>query len=305
MKKGSHQNLAHAHPCSPLESSDRTEGQNDRVIPDRNPPIWDFGTNLVENAPGDYTAGDKARGAWQFSGAQGYRILGIVLRNCHNEAVDCGGIRYYETTTNLCIKSCLFESNDVGITGGAQDSQAVIEYCEFNANGKTNAPSSAPTHNIYIYGGYLTMRYCFLHDSRQGQNFHIRCRQSTLEYNWFARAANYERDLMSDDDFGNDYDSPPYSQTMVFRGNVIVQNKNPGNHSQVIAIYNDEEISGLTMNLAATYNTFIGTYGTSQFVHVSNADGTSMNAALSDNIISGTTVPYYIEDTTNGTEAGG
>jgi hypothetical protein len=30
-----------------------------------------------------------------------------------------------------------------------------------------------------------------------------------------------------------------------------------------------------------------------------------MNAALSDNIISGTTVPYYIEDTTNGTEAGG
>ena len=26
-----------------------------------NPPVWDFGTNLVDNAPGDYTAGDRAR----------------------------------------------------------------------------------------------------------------------------------------------------------------------------------------------------------------------------------------------------
>src|SRR5689334_8770954 len=33
------------------------------------PPIWDFGTTLVENAPGSYTAGDRGRGGWQFSGA--------------------------------------------------------------------------------------------------------------------------------------------------------------------------------------------------------------------------------------------
>ncbi len=172
-----------------------------------NPPVWDFGTNLVDNAPGDYTAGDTARGAWQFSGASGYTISGIVFKNCRNKAVNCSGIRYYETTTNLYIKSCLFVSNDVGITGGTQDSQARIEFCEFNRNGNTKASSSAPTHNIYIYGGYLTMRYCYLHDSVQGQNFHIRCRQSTLEYNWFARAANYEGDLMSDDDFGEGYDN--------------------------------------------------------------------------------------------------
>ena len=269
-----------------------------------NPPVWDFGTNFVDNAPGDYTGGDTARGGWQFSGAQGYIISGIVFKNCRNKAVDCGGIRYYETTTNLYIKSCLFMSNDVGITGGTQDSQATIEFCEFNANGNTKAPSSAPTHNIYIYGGYLAMRYCYLHDSVQGQNFHIRCRQSTLEYNWFARAANYEGDLMSDDDFGEGYDSAPYSQTMILRGNVIVQNKSPGNHSQVIAIYNDESIDGLTMSVHALYNTFIGTYGSSQFVHVSNADGTSMNTEISDNIISGTTVPYYIEDTSNGSASG-
>ncbi len=31
-----------------------------------NPPVWDFGKTLVENAPGSYTADDKGRGCWQF-----------------------------------------------------------------------------------------------------------------------------------------------------------------------------------------------------------------------------------------------
>src|SRR5262249_45267383 len=128
----------------------------------------------------------------------------------------------------------------------------------------------------------------------------IRCRYSTLEYNWFARAANYEGDLMSDDDFANGDGTAPFFQTMISRGNVLVQNNSPGNHSQVIAIFNDEQIAGLTMSVHALYNTFIGTYGSSQFVHISNANGivTTMNAEISDNIISGTTVPYFIEDTT-------
>jgi len=266
-----------------------------------NPPVWDFGTNLVDNAPGSYTAGDRARGGWQFSGAQNYTLSGIVFRNCRNAAKDCGGIRYYETTSNLFIKNCYFISNDVGMTGGTQDSQATVEFCEFNANGNTNAPASAPTHNIYIYGGYLTMRYCFLHDSVQGQNFHIRCRVATLEYNWFARAANYEGDLMSDDDFTS---SGPYSQTLILRGNVIVQNSSPGNHSQVIAIFNDESTPNLTMNVQVLYNTFVGAYGSSQFVHLSNADGTPMNAQISDNIIYDTTVPYYIESAPAGSASG-
>ncbi|MGA2747209.1 MAG: hypothetical protein ABSG59_00425 [Verrucomicrobiota bacterium] len=259
-----------------------------------NPPVWDFGTNLVDNAPGDYTGGDKARGAWQFSGAQNYSISGIVFRNCRNSAADCGGIRYYETTSNLYIKDCVFTLNDNGMTGGTQNSQATVEFCEFNANGNTNAPSSAPTHNLYIYGGYFTMRYCFVHDSVQGQNFHIRCRNATLEYNWFARAANYEGDLMSDDDFSGE--AGPFQQTLTLRGNVIVQNALPGNHSQVIALYNDAGLSGLTLSLVCLYNTFVGNGGSSAFVHVSNADGTAMSAQISDSIISGTTVATLIGD---------
>jgi hypothetical protein len=145
------------------------------------------------------------------------------------------------------------------------------------------------------------LRYCYVHDPVQGQNFHIRCRSAVLEYNWFARANSYEGDLMSDDDFSG---AGPFSQTMTLRGNIIVQKTSPLNNSQVIAIYNDAGLSGLTLNLRALYNTFAGNGGAAAFVHVSNADHTPMNAELSDNIISGTTLPFLIEDTGNGIVTG-
>jgi len=91
-----------------------------------NPPVWDFGTNLVENAPGSYTAGDRGRGGWQFSGAQNYSISGLVLRHCRTASFNSAGIRYYNGTTNLYIKDCVFHLNDNGLTGGTQNSQATV-----------------------------------------------------------------------------------------------------------------------------------------------------------------------------------
>src|ERR1051326_5449165 len=111
-----------------------------------NRPVWDFGTTLVENAPGSYTAGDRGRGGWQFSGAKNYRVSGIVFRNCHNGAKNSAGIRYYNGTTNLYLKDCLFALNDDGLTGGTQDSEATVEYCEFATNGNPAASLSSPTH---------------------------------------------------------------------------------------------------------------------------------------------------------------
>src|SRR6516225_5866336 len=204
-----------------------------RALDPARPPVWDFGTTLVENAPGSYTAGDRGRGGWQFSGASSYSISGIVFRNCRTASFNSAGIRYYNGSTNLYVKDCIFTQNDDGITGGAQDSALTVEFCEIYGNGNTNASFSSPTHNLYIYGGTFTMRYCYVHDSVQAQNFHIRSRNALLEYNWFARAKNYEGDLMTDDDFSG---AGPFSQTMTFRGNVVVQSAAPSNHGQVIAL---------------------------------------------------------------------
>ena len=259
-----------------------------------NPPVWDFGTNLVENAPGSYTAGDRGRGGWQFSGAANYNLSGIVFRHCRTASFNSAGIRYYNGTTNLYIKDCVFNLDDNGLTGGTQNSEATVEFCEFNANGNTNASLSSPTHNIYVYGGYLTMRYCYVHDSVQGENFHIRCRNSTLEYNWFARANNYEGDLMTDDDFTG---TGPFVQTLTLRGNVFVQNSLPGNHSQVAVLFNDAGLTNLTLSMHLLYNTFVGVNTNSAFVHVSNTNGTQMAAEISHNIIYGTKTPVLIENT--------
>lgn len=264
-----------------------------RALDPTRPPVWDFGATLVENAPGSYTAGDRGRGGWQFSGAQNYQLSGIVFRHCRTASFNSAGIRYYNTTTNLSIKDCVFALNDNGLTGGTQNSQATVEFCEFNANGNLNASLSSPTHNIYVYGGFLTMRYCYIHDCVQGENFHIRCRDSVLEYNWFARANNYEGDLMTDDDFSG---AGPFTQTMVLRGNIFVQNALPGNHSQVVALYNDGGLTNLTLSVRMLYNTFVGVNTNSALVHVSNATGTRMTAEISDNIIYGTKTPVLIEN---------
>jgi len=272
-----------------------------RALDPANPPVWDFGTNFLDNTPGSYTAGDKARGAWQFSGAKNYSISGIVFRNCRNAITNAAAIRYYNGTTNLYIKNCLFAFNDNGMTGGSQDSQATVEFCEFSTNGNAHGSLSSPTHSLYIYGGYFTLRYCYVHDSAQGQNFHIRCRDATLEYNWFARANNYDGDLMTDDDFSG---AGPYTQSLTLRGNVFVQNPTPGNHSQVIAVFNDAGVTNLTLKLRALYNTFVGANTNSAFVHLSNADGTRMTAEISDNIIYGTKTATLIEDSVHGTATG-
>ena len=86
---------------------------------------------------------------------------------------------------------------------------------------------------MYIYGGTFALRYSYAHDPIQGQNFHIRAKQSTIEYNWFARPKSYSGDLMSDDDF-----AAGGQQTMLLRGNLIDQG-NPDNHGQIVAMYND------------------------------------------------------------------
>jgi hypothetical protein len=85
---------------------------------------------------------------------------------------------------------------------------------------------------------------------------------------------------------------------------VIVQKANPRNNSQVVAIYNDGELPNLTLNVRALYNTFIGNGAGSAFIHLSNGDGTTMNAEISDNIVSGTGRPFLNDNPAAGTVVG-
>jgi MYXO-CTERM domain-containing protein len=268
-----------------------------------NPPVWDPG-GLVDNAPGSYTAGDRARGCWQVSGGTNYHIDGIVFRNCRASNYDSAGLRYYSGTSGLRITNCVFKANDNGLTGGTENSDVTVEFCEFDGNGNTSASTSSPTHNVYVYGGTFTMRYSYLHDPVQGQNMHCRAVASTIEYNWFDRAKSYVGDLMTSDDYAN---NPVGSllQTMTLRGNVIIEASTQANTGQIIALYNDEA-SGSPVSFAVTalYNTVIGAGAHAAFLHLSNADGTQMSAVVDDNIVYGTSQPVLVEDSAHATVTG-
>jgi len=258
-----------------------------------NPPVWDLGDTLVEDAPGSYTAGDRGRGCWQFSGATYVHVSGLVITGCHTSSANSAGVRYYNGARGIVLSDMRFHDNDNGLTGGTQDSELTVEFSEFDHNGTLMASSSAPSHNIYVYGGTFALRYSYVHDPVQAQNFHIRAHDSTIEYNWFARAKSYAGDLMTDDD--ND---GPETQTMLLRGNVIVQGEGQSNTSQIVAVYNDSGAAGLPLNVKLVYNTFIGAAanGRAALVHLSNADGTIMNAELTDNIVWRTTRATIVED---------
>jgi hypothetical protein len=267
-----------------------------------NPPVWDLSAGLVEDAPGSYTAGDRGRGCWQLSGATNIQISDLVITGCHNQGANSAGLRYYNGSVGIVLSNLVFRGNDNGLTGGTQSSDITVEYCEFDANGTLLASASAPSHNIYIYGGTFALRYSYAHDPVQGQNFHIRAQQSVLEYNWFSRAKSYAGDLMTDDD---DDGSGPFTQSMTFRGNVIVQGSTQANASQIIAVYNDAGVAGLTLRVTLLYNTFVGpSGGHAALVHLSNADGTTMSAELDDNLLTGTTAATAVEDSTHGTVVG-
>jgi MYXO-CTERM domain-containing protein len=273
-----------------------------RAADPAHPPVWDLSAGYVESAPGSYTAGDRGRGCWQLSGATNIQISGLVITGCHNADANSAGLRYYQGTSGILLSNVVFRGNDNGLTGGSQASQITVEFCEFDANGTLLASSSAPSHNIYVYGGDFTLRYSFVHDPVQAQNFHIRAQRSVIEYNWFARAASYAGDLMTDDDYDG---SGTFTQTMVLRGNVIVQGTAQSNTSQIIAVYNDAGAAGLTLNVTLLYNTFIGPAGgRAALVHLSNADGTTMNAELDDNLIAGTTAATHVELTSVGKVTG-
>jgi MYXO-CTERM domain-containing protein len=268
----------------------------------QNPPVWDLTAGHVEDAAGSYKAGDRGRGCWQISGGTNIHISDIVITNCHAGDADSAGMRYYNGAKGITLSNVVFRHSDNGLTGGTQDSEITVEHCEFDQNGTLLAPTSGPSHNIYIYGGTFALRYSYVHDPVQAQNFHIRAKESTLEYNWFSRAKSYAGDLMLDDDYDG---KSTFTQTMTFRGNVIVQGDTQSNDGQIIAMYNDGGADGLTLNVKLLYNTIVGNGGHAALVHLSNADAkTTMNAELDDNLIFGTTKPTLIENATLGKVTG-
>ncbi len=252
----------------------------------KNRPVWDLAGKVVGAWPGSYTAPDKHRGAWQIKGGH-YVISGIIFKNAQDSS--SAGIRVVNSGP-VKIHDCVFDGNTNGITGSSSD--MVVEFTEFNDNGKKPPITGNATHNLYIYGGKFTLRYSYLHDPVEGQNFHVRAADALIEYNWITRPASYPGDIMTCENQCGGTGTNPITQKMLLRGNVIVQGS-PSNTSQIIALFDDEnsasnDKTGRSTKMALTMinNTVIATpksSGTHKLVNMRN-DGIDTDVVLHNNI---------------------
>ena len=118
-----------------------------------------------------------------------------------------------------------------------------------------------------------------------GQNFHLRCRDCLLEYNWIARAQNYEGDLMTT--------ATGATQKLVMRGNVIVQGAKPENNSFIIAPFNDDPTAtNLSFEVDLYSNTIIVNGGGATLLMFNNKDIATSKGVLANNAVLGNMVPY-------------
>jgi len=251
-----------------------------------NPPVWDLGSTPVSSAPGSSTAGDKGRGCWQFRAGH-YVVDGIIFKNCKDSS--SAGIRVVNVP-DVTIRNCLFKDNTNGVTGAGDP--LTIEFSEFDGNGQKFSSSDDPAHQLYVYGGALVVRFSHFHDSPEGQDFHVRARDATLEYNWITRPGSYLGDLMTCEYLCGGSGKLPITQRMLLRGNVLVQGT-PANTSQLLVMMQDNVTpdsvdstgSVVQMDLTLVYNTVVGSKSpNSAAVHERN-DTVATAAHLSDNVI--------------------
>lgn len=238
-----------------------------RASDQTNRPVWDLAGQPTAFWPGSYRGSDRGRAGWQITGAH-YQISSIVFRNGSDLAIGDGGGLRLKSSTHVTIRDCLFQFNDNGIQGTGTDT--LIENSEFDRNGLPDSVEAS--HNIYVHGGDITVRYSYIHDARRGQNLHIRANRAIFEYNWIANAKTYTADMMT-------CTTPPCDpdQYLLLRGNVFVHGT-PDNHRQIFAIVNDQETANVAFHLRMINNTLVGRNDKAALLHLVNTDK-SLNRA--------------------------
>jgi hypothetical protein len=226
-----------------------------------NRPVWDLAGKATADWTGSYGGGDRGRGIWQITGAH-YEISSIVFRNGSDRGAGDGGGMRLKSSSHVTVRDCLFQFNDNGLQGAGTDT--LIEFSEFDRNGLPG--SREGSHNLYIHGGDITVRYSYIHDAMRGQNLHIRANRATFEYNWIARAKTYMADMMT-------CTAPPCDsdQYLLLRGNVLIVGTQD-NSRQVFALVNDQRTPQVAFHLRMINNTIIGNGDAAALVHLVNAD---------------------------------
>lgn len=257
-----------------------------RALDPKDRPVWDLSGKDCGDWPGSYAGGDKARGAWQVRGWH-YQISDIIIRGSSIRSGqlqgESAGMRM-RGSSNVTVRNCLIEANDNGISGDGRD--IVYEACEIRGNGHRGGDR---THNAYIHGGTLTLRFCYIHDPTDGQNLHLRATDALVAYCRIENGRTYMGDLMTN--MVDRSRGGPIVQTLTLLGNLIIEGQSPENDAQVLTMYNDYRWPRTTMRINMFHNTFIGNGKNEALVHLTDSGIDAQDVCLYNNIFWGNHIP--------------
>ncbi|HUW83536.1 MAG TPA: hypothetical protein VMZ31_12145 [Phycisphaerae bacterium] len=119
---------------------------------------------------------------------------------------------------DITFRNCYSHDNENGWFSTTSSDDVLLEFCETAYNGYVGSASTDLTHNHYMASERLTVRGCYIHHSRRGQNFKSRASHVVFEGNWVSKDHNYCWELAS-----NNY------RNSLLIGNVIIKNLSADN----------------------------------------------------------------------------
>ncbi len=112
-----------------------------------------------------------------------YVFENLEFRNARNGQNACGFRLLFCRKT--VVRNCRVTWCDMGFQSTGND-ELLVENSEIAFNGSPQY--NGYSHNFYIAGDRTTVRYCYIHDSTNGQTFKTRGRYTELLYNYIADA---------------------------------------------------------------------------------------------------------------------
>jgi len=179
----------------------------------RSRPVID-GTGVDVSAQGA-----APRALFQVEG-DNYIFENLAFQNARNGNNGAGlrVVRARQTVLrHLKITRC-----DMGMMSGEND-ELLIEYCEFAFNGTPDF--NGYSHNFYLGGDRSTIRFCYIHDSTNGQNFKSRGHYTELLYNYIVDAHDGVEggETTKEIGFPDAKDSRAPNSNAVLIGNLIIK----------------------------------------------------------------------------------
>jgi len=129
---------------------------------------------------------------------------------------DNAGAIYFQGA-NITVRNCFSHHNENGWFATKDADYILIENCEIGWNGTFVSGPHDPTHAFYFCAKHQMVRNCYIHDSRDGQNFKSRGENTIFAFNWVDEDFGYSIEQASNGSFNT-----------LWLGNVIAKRTTEG-----------------------------------------------------------------------------